>query len=45
MFKRILRTMKEAWVWMTSKKVLEAINNGATYDEVLGIVYVEVNKK
>ena len=45
MFKRIWRTMKEAWVWMTSKAVLEAINNGATYDEVLGIINVEVGKK
>lgn len=41
MFKKI----KEWWVWLTSKKVLEAINNGATYDEVLGIVRAEVNKK
>lgn len=41
MFKRI----KEWWVWLTSKKVLDAINNGATYDEVEGIVRVEVNKK
>ena len=41
MFKKI----KEWWVWLTSQKVLDAINNGATYDEVQGIVIVEVDKK
>lgn len=43
--KKLIRKIKEWWVWHSSKKVLDAINEGATYDEVLGIVYVEVNKK
>ena len=41
----MFRKIKEWWAWLTSKKVLEAINNGATYDEVQGIILVEVNKK
>lgn len=40
----LLRMIKEWWVWLTSKKVLDAINNGATYDEVEGIVKVEVER-
>ena len=44
MFKRILRTMKEAWVWMTSKKVLDAINEGKTYDEVCAIAEEEAER-
>lgn len=43
--KKIIKKIKEWWIWMTSKKVLDAINDGASYDEVLGIVCVEVNKK
>ena len=43
--KKLIRKIKEWFVWTSSKKVLDAINEGATYDEVLGIVYVEVNKK
>ena len=41
----MFRKIKEWWAWLTSKKVLDAINNGATYDEVLDIIYVEVDKK
>lgn len=39
------KKIKEWWMWLCSKKVLDAINNGATYDEVLDIIYVEVDKK
>lgn len=40
MFKKI----KEWWVWLTSKKVGQAINDGATYDEVMAIVEEELKK-
>jgi hypothetical protein len=42
--KKLIRKIKEWFVWHNSKKVLDAINNGATYDEVLGVVKVEVDK-
>lgn len=38
MFKKI----KELWIWLTSKKVGQAINDGATYEEVCKIVAEEV---
>lgn len=41
----MFRKIKEWWMWLCSKTVLDAINNGATYDEVLDIIYVEVDKK
>ena len=40
MFKKI----KEFWIWLTSKKVGQAINNGATYEEVCEIVKEEMQK-
>ena len=40
MFKKI----KEWWIWLTSKKVGQAINNGATYEEVEAIVQEELTK-
>lgn len=40
MFKKI----KEWWVWLTSKKVEDAINNGASYEEVQAIVKEELKK-
>lgn len=40
MFKKI----KEWFIWLFSKKVDEAINNGATYTEVLDIVQEEMRK-
>ena len=43
--KKMFKKINEWWIWMTIKKVLDAINDGASYDEVLGIVCVEVNKK
>ena len=42
--KKIFRTIKEWWIWLTSKKVEQAINNGATYDEVCKIVQEEMLK-
>lgn len=42
--KKMFKKIKEWWIWITSKKVLDAINDGATYDEVLGIIRVEVKK-
>lgn len=40
MFKKV----KELWTWFTAKKVREAINNGATYEEVCEIVKEEMTK-
>lgn len=40
MFKKI----KEFWIWLTSKKVGQAINDGATYEEVCNIVQEEMKK-
>ena len=34
MFKKIFRKIKEWFVWFSSKRVLEAINGDATYEEV-----------
>ena len=44
MFKKIFRKIKEWFVWFTSKRVLEAINGDATYEEVCEIVEEEMNK-
>ena len=40
MFKKI----KELWIWLFSKKVGQAINDGATYEEVCNIVQEEMKK-
>ena len=40
MFKKI----KELFIWLFSKKVGQAINDGATYEEVCNIVQEEVQK-
>lgn len=40
MFKKI----KEFWIWLTSKRVGQAINDGATYEEVCNIVQEEMKK-
>ena len=40
MFKKI----KELWIWLFSKKVGQAINDGATYDEVCNIVQEEMQR-
>ena len=41
---KIFKKIKEWWIWLTSRKVQEAINNGAEYDEVEMIVQEEINK-
>jgi hypothetical protein len=40
MFKRI----KEWFIWLCSKRVGQAINDGATYDEVQAIVEEEMQR-
>lgn len=40
MFKKI----KEWFIWLTSKKVGQAINEGASYEEVQAIVKEEMSK-
>ena len=40
MFKKI----KEMFIWLFSKRVGQAINDGATYDEVCKIVEEEMSK-
>lgn len=39
--KKLCNKIKEWLVWLTSKEVLEAINGGATYEEVCKIVEEE----
>ena len=39
---RIIRKITEAITWLFSRNVLDAINNGATYEEVKKIVKDEV---
>ena len=40
MFKEI----KEWWIWLFSKRVGQAINNGASYEEVEAIVVEELTR-
>ena len=40
MFKKI----KELFIWLFSKRVGQAINDGATYEEVCNIVQEEMSK-
>lgn len=42
--KKLWMKVKEWFVWMTSRRVLNAINAGCTYDEVVAIVNEEVAK-
>lgn len=44
MLKKFFGKIKEWFIWLFSKRVEEAINNGATYDEVCAIVREEVAK-
>ena len=39
---KIFKKVKEWWVWLTSKKVGQAMNDGATYEEVCKIVQEEM---
>jgi hypothetical protein len=45
MFKKIIRGIKRELIWLGSKKVLDAINSGATYEEVKMLVEEEVDRK
>ena len=40
--KKFFRRLKEWFVWLTSDRVGQAINDGATYDEVCKIVEEEM---
>ena len=42
LFTKIITKIREWFVWLTSKRVLDAINNGATYEEVCNIVKEEM---
>lgn len=42
--KKICRWFKREVIWLTSQKVLDAINSGASYEEVEAIVEEEMNK-
>ena len=44
MFKKIIRWIKEWWVWLFNRRVGQAINSDATYEEVCAIVEEEINK-
>jgi hypothetical protein len=43
-FKKLIAKIREWFVWLTSKRVLDAINNGATYEEVCNIVKEEMSR-
>lgn len=43
--KKIINKIKEEITWYMSPKVLDAINNGATYEEVEKIVKEEVYER
>jgi hypothetical protein len=36
--KKLWQKIKEWFVWLTSNRVMEAINSGATYEEVCEVV-------
>lgn len=40
--KKFFRIIKEWFIWITSKRVGQAINDGATYEEVCKIVQEEM---
>ena len=42
--KKLLRKLNEWFTGLTSDKVLEAINNGATYEQVEAIVEEEMRR-
>ena len=43
-FRKIKEWLKETYIWFFSKRVTQAINNGATYEEVCKIVEEEMKK-
>lgn len=42
--KKFFRIIKEWFIWLTSKRVGQAINDGATYEEVCKIVQEEMQR-
>jgi hypothetical protein len=42
--KKFFRKIKEWWIWLTSRKVGQAINDGASWEEVCRIVEEEMRK-
>ena len=42
--KKIFRKIREWFVWLTSKRVFDAINSNATYEEVCNIVKEEMSR-
>lgn len=44
LIKRFLRWLNHEFTWMTSKKVLAAINEGRSYEEIEAIVQEEMKK-
>ena len=42
--KKLFRWIKEWFVWLTSKRLHNAINDGATYEEACKIVEEEMSK-
>ena len=44
MFKKIKRWFDKQIIWFFNRRVLDAIDSGATYEEVCKIVEEEMNK-
>jgi hypothetical protein len=42
--KKFFRKIKEWWIWITSRRVGQAINDGASWEEVCRIVDEEMSK-
>lgn len=42
--KKFLKWIKEWFIWLTSKRVAQAINDGASYEEVCEIVKQEMER-
>ncbi len=42
--KKFFRKIKEWWIWITSRRVGQAINDGASWEEVCRIVEEEMSK-
>lgn len=42
--KKLIYKIKETFVWLMSRRVGEAINSGASFEEVLAIVKEEVER-
>lgn len=42
--KKFIEKIKEWWIWLTSKEVKQAINDGTSYEDVCKIVQEELEK-